>query len=89
MSSWRARRRDRSQPMMAEDGPPMMMGMKPNGWPLTIRSMPMPSMAPPIRPPVTPEEMPSHRMSPRVIMGGEVWGLAGFGKGWSGVAGAA
>ena len=67
--------------MMAEEGPPMTMGMKPKGWPLTIRSMPMPSMAPPIRPPVTPEEMPSQRMSPRVIMGGK----CGFGEVWQGM----
>lgn len=70
--------------MIAEDGPPIIIGMKPKGWPLTIRSMPIPSMAPPIRPPVTPEEMPSQRMSPRVIMSREVWGFARFGKGRGG-----
>lgn len=71
--------------MRAEAGPPMMMGMKPKGWPRTMRSMPMPSMAPPMRPPVTPEEMPSQTMSPRVIMGWTCSGLRALareGMGW-------
>ena len=47
-----------SQPIRAEQGPPMQIKPMPMGAPPRARVMPVPSMPPPMRPPVTPDAMP-------------------------------
>jgi hypothetical protein len=60
--------RARSQPGNAEAGAAGSSNSHPNGWELTIRSMPIPSIMPPTRDPVTPAATPSQIISPRVII---------------------
>jgi len=60
----------KSQPGRADTGAAGSKSSHPQGWPLTIRSMPMPSIMPPIRLPMTPAATPSQIISLRVIMGG-------------------
>jgi hypothetical protein len=66
--SCRASRRASNQPGMAETGAPGSMISQPSGWPLTIRSIPIPNIMPPIRQPDTLEATPSQTISERSIM---------------------
>ena len=52
----------------AESGAAGSSSSQPSGWPLTIRSMPIPSKMPPTREPMTPAATPSQMISLRLIM---------------------
>jgi len=52
---------------MAATGAPGSIRSHPSGWPVTMRSMPIPNIMPPTRQPMTADETPSQMMSPREI----------------------